>query len=127
VLQTNGKYYIGDQGLKYAAMGFRDAYISGSLENIVFLELKRRGYEVFTGVIGDKEIDFVAERKGDKIYVQVSYVMEKQETVEREFGVYDFVDDHYPKYVVSMDELRHDSGNGVHHIHLADFLLMEQY
>ena len=87
ILKTQEKFFVGDISLIYATMGFRDRKISGVLENIVFLELKRRGYQVFVGKIGTKEIDFVAEKKDKKIYVQVAYKLESEETVEREFSV----------------------------------------
>lgn len=104
VLQTNEKYFIGDQGLKYAVMGYKDRDISGILENIVFLELKRRGYRVFVGKFDDKEIDFVALKKEQKVYVQVAYKLPEESTVEREFGALLDVRDHYPKYVVTMED-----------------------
>ena len=127
VLQTNEKYFIGDQGLKYAVMGYKDRDISGILENIVFLELKRRGYQVYVGKFDDKEIDFVAEKKGQKIYVQVAYKLSEESTVEREFGALLGVRDHYPKYVVTMEDFWQDNVEGIKHKNLAEFLLMEEY
>jgi len=127
VLQTNEKYYIGDQGLKYAVMGYRDRDISGILENIVFLELKRRGYQVYVGIIGNKEIDFVAEKRNQKVYVQVAYKLSEESTIMREFGVFDDVHDHYPKYVVTMEEFWQDNIEGVKHKNIAEFLLMKEY
>lgn len=127
VLQTNEKYFIGDQGLKYAVMGYKDRDISGILENIVFLELKRKGYQVYVGKFDDKEIDFVAEKKEKKIYVQVAYKLSEEATVEREFGALLGVRDHYPKYVVTMEEFWQDNIEGIKHKNLAEFLLMEEY
>lgn len=127
VLQTNEKYFIGDQGLKYAVMGYKDRDISGILENIVFLELKRRGYQVYVGKFDDKEIDFVAEKKEKKIYIQVAYKLSEEAIVEREFGALLGVRDHYPKYVVTMEEFWQDNIEGIKHINIAEFLLMEEY
>lgn len=123
ILQTNEKFFVGDQSLIYSVMGFRDRFISGVLENIVMLELKRRGYKVYVGKLDDKEIDFIAERKEEKIYVQVTYKLSSQQTIDREFGPLLEVKDHYPKYVLSMEEQWEDNINGVRHKHIADFLL----
>lgn len=127
VLQTNEKYFVGDQGLKYAVMGYRDRDISGVLENIVFLELKRKGYQVYVGKLDDKEIDFVAVKREQKVYVQVAYKLAEESTVEREFGPLLGVRDHYPKYVVTMEDFWQDNIEGVKHKNLAEFLLMEEY
>ncbi|KGK91571.1 ATPase [Desulfosporosinus sp. HMP52] len=127
VLQTNEKYFIGDQGLKYAMMGYRDRDISGILENIVFLELKRKGYQVYVGKFDDKEIDFVAVKREQKVYVQVAYKLAEESTVEREFGALLGVRDHYPKYVVTMEDFWQDNIEGVKHKNLAEFLLMDEY
>lgn len=127
VLQTNEKYFIGDQGLKYAVMGYKDRDISGILENIVFLELKRRGYQVYVGKFNDKEIDFVAEKKEQRIYVQVAYKLSEEATIEREFGALLGVRDHYPKYVVTMEDFWQDNIEGIKHKNLAEFLLMDEY
>jgi len=128
ILRTNEKYYIGDQSLVYAVMGFKDRLIAGILENIVMLELERRGYRVFVGKLDTKEVDFIAERKNEKIYVQVSYTPAvSQETIEREFAPLLAIKDNYPKYVVTMDDFWSDNVDGVKHKHLAEFLLMDEY
>jgi len=127
ILKTNEKYYVGDQSLLYAVMGFKDRLISGVLENIVMLELKRRGYKVYIGKSDEKEIDFVAEKTDIKIYVQVTYIMNEQSTIEREFTPLKDIKDNYPKYVVSMDRKWHDNVEGIQHRHIADFLLMKDY
>jgi len=125
ILKTQEKYYASDVSLVYATMGYRDRMISGILENIVFLELKRRGYQVFVGKIVNKEIDFIAEKHGEKIYIQVAYKLESKHTIDREFLPLLAVDDHYPKYVVSMDDFWKDSIEGVRHVYIADFLLYD--
>lgn len=127
ILKTNEKYFVGDQSLLYAVMGFKDRLISGVLENVVMLELKRRGYRVFVGKSGEKEIDFVAEKADGKIYVQVCYQMAEKSTIDREFVPLLEIKDHYPKYVVSMDESWQDNMEGIRHKHIADFLLMNDY
>lgn len=128
ILQTNEKYYIGDQSLAYAVMGYKDRMISGILENIVMLELERRGYRVCVGKLYTKEVDFIAEQKNDKVYIQVSYTPTvSQETIDREFAPLLAVKDHYPKYVVTMDDFWRDNVEGVRHKHLAEFLLMDEY
>ena len=127
ILKTNEKYYVGDQSLLYAVMGYRDGLISGVLENIVMLELKRRGFKVFVGKSDEKEIDFVAEKAAEKVYVQVTYKMSEESTIDREFGPLLEIRDNYPKYVVSMDDFWKDNREGVQHIHIADFLLLPKF
>jgi predicted AAA+ superfamily ATPase len=127
VLQTNEKYFVSDVSLIYSVLGYRDRFISGILENIVLLELKRRGYIVYVGKSEDNEVDFIAEKKNEKIYIQVTYKMYEEKTIEREFGVFKSINDNYPKYVVSMDEFWKDNFNGIKHIHLADFLLLDEF
>ncbi len=128
ILQTNEKYYLGDISLAYAAFGYKDRLISGILENIVLLELQRRGYDVFVGKSGDKEIDFIAERQNQKLYVQVAYkIVDSEDTVTREFAPLLALKDQYPKYVVTLDDFWQDNVEGVKHIYLPDFLLMDTY
>jgi hypothetical protein len=98
ILKTQEKFYLSDMGLLYATMGYRDRMISGILENIVFLELKRRGYTVFVGKYLDKEIDFMAEKQGKKIYVQVAYKLESKQTIDFEFSTLLTIQDQFPKF-----------------------------
>lgn len=127
ILKTLEKYYLGDHSLVYAVMGYKDRMISGILENIVMLELKRRGFSVYIGKWGDKEIDFIAERKSEKLYIQLAFRMDGENTLEREFRPLLGIRDHYPKYVVTMDETWKDTIEGIRHVHIADFLLMEEF
>ena len=127
ILKTQEKYYLGDQSLLYAVMGFRDRLISGVLENIVMLELKRRGYRVFTGKSEDREVDFIGEKNENKVYIQVAYKISEQSTIDREFNPLHEIKDHYPKYVVTMDEKWKDNIEGIRHKHIADFLLMTEF
>jgi len=122
ILKTQEKFYLADQGIQHAVFGYRDRNISGVLENIVYSELVRKGYQVYIGKLKDKEIDFIAERKNEKLYVQVTYKMEGEKTISREFGPLLSIKDHYPKYVVSMDEHFSDIIEGVKHISLNEFL-----
>jgi hypothetical protein len=101
--------------------------ISGILENIVLLELLSRDYEIAIGKVGSKEIDFIALKGNAKFYIQVAYLLPEKATVEREFNPLLEIKDHYPKYVVTMDPLWADTIEGVKHVHIADFLLMESY
>lgn len=127
LLKTQEKFYLSDVSLLYATMGYKDRLLSGVLENIVFLELKRRGYKVFIGKTDTKAVDFIAEKADRKMYIQVAYKLESEQTVEREFSVLLSINDQYPKYVVTMDELWRGSVQGVNHIHIADFLLDNSY
>ena len=114
-------------------MASREAVFGGNmkdinlvLENIIYMELLRRGYAVTIGKVGDKEIDFVCEDQGQKLYIQVAYLLASEDTIEREFGVYDRVRDNYPKYVVTLDEYDM-SRNGIKHRNIRDFLLQEEW
>ncbi|HAM98933.1 MAG TPA: ATPase [Marinilabiliales bacterium] len=127
ILKTNEKYFIGDQSLLYALMGYKGRLISGILENIVMLELKRRGYQVYVGKLDNAEVDFIAEQGNKKIYIQVCYKMTEKSTIEREYKPLLSIKDNYPKYVLTMDEHWNDNIEGIEHRHIADFLLMEGY
>ena len=124
ILTVNEKYYCADHGLREAVFGKNTQNIDQILENIVCLELLRRNFRVFVGKKDESEIDFIAERNGVKIYVQVAYLLASEETVRREFSVYDSIKDNFPKYVVSMDEFDF-SRNGIIHRNIRDFLLGE--
>jgi len=126
ILATSEKYYIADHGIREAVFGGNMRDINLVLENIVFLELLRRGYTVTVGKAGEKEVDFVCDKRGETLYVQVTYLLASEETVAREFGAYDGIRDNFPKYVVSMDELDL-SRNGIKHRNIRDFLLAERW
>lgn len=123
LLKTQEKYYLSDVALKYALLGYNRKMLDGAMENIVFLELKRRGYNVFIGKNDTKEIDFVATRRDEKIYVQVC--VQIPEGSDREVGNLMEIRDHYPKYVVTLNEMDTGIENGIKIVHLADFLLAE--
>lgn len=126
ILTTNEKYYVADQGIREAVFGGNTRDIQWILENIVLLELLRRGYHVTVGKYGDREVDFVCDKRGEKLYVQVCYLLATPETIQREFAVYDRIRDHYPKYVVSMDE-PDMSRQGIKHRNIRDFLLADSW
>ena len=125
VLRTQEKFYLADSSLKYCIMGFNPKSIAAMLENIVYFELRRRGYEVYIGKKGAKEIDFVAVRRDERIYVQVWRMMPEES--DREITNLLEIKDHYPKYVVTLDELASGNINGIKIVHLADFLLSHEY
>ena len=122
ILASNEKYYIADHGIREAIFGGNMKDINLILENIVYMELLRRGYKVTVGRIGGKEIDFVCNKRDERLYVQVTYLLASEDTVNREFGVYNSVKDNFPKYVVSLDEFDM-SRNGIKHRNIRDFLL----
>lgn len=125
VLKTQEKFYLADASLKYCIMGFHPTSIAAMLENIVYFELRRRGYAVYIGKNETKEIDFVAVRRDERIYVQVCRRLPEES--DREIANLLEVRDHYPKYVVTLDELAAGNVNGVKIVHLADFLLSSEY
>ena len=123
VLKTQEKFYLADQSIKYALYGFNPTSIASMLENIVFFELKRRGYDVYIGKNLDKEIDFVAIKRDEKIYVQVCRELPKES--DREIANLMGIKDHFPKIVVTLDDYASGNINGIKIIHLVDFLLNE--
>lgn len=126
ILSSNEKYYIADHGIREAVFGGNMRDINLILENIVCLELLRRDYKVTVGRVGNREIDFVCDKGGEKLYIQVCYLLATEETARREFGVYDAIRDNYPKYVLSMDEFDM-SRNGIKHRNIRDFLLAKEW
>ena len=125
VLKTQEKFYLADASLKYCMMGFNPKSVAAMLENIVYFELRRKGYDVYIGKNATKEIDFVAVRRDERIYVQVCRNLPEES--DREVANLLEIKDHYPKYVVTLDELAAGNINGVKIVHLADFLLSKDY
>ena len=123
LLETYEKYYLAEHSLQYTVREYNAANISGVMENIVYMELRRRGYAVSIGKTGEKEIDFVAEKPTAKLYVQVCYLLADKETIEREFAPLLELRDNYPKIVVTMDKYWQVEKDGIKGIHLRDFLL----
>lgn len=122
LLETHEKYYLADIGLRHALMGYRDADINRYLENIVYLELLARGYEVTVGKWGDLEVDFVASKAGERLYVQVAYLLADEDTRRREFSSLAGIRDSHPKVVLSMDDLPDGDEDGIKRIYLPRFL-----
>ena len=122
VLNVNEKYYIADHGMREAILGSNQRDINQIFENIIYLELLRKGYNVRVGKVDNLEVDFVCTKGNEKIYVQVAYLLASSETIEREFTSLEKIDDNYPKYVISMDEFDM-SRNGIKHINIIDFLI----
>jgi len=123
-LKTEEKYYLTDHGFHHIIIDDNKKWIPRILENIIYIELLRRGYTVHIGKIKNKEVDFVCEKNKSKIYIQVSYILSTQETVTREFGPLEKIPDNYPKYVLTMDEFDF-SQNGIIHMNIIDFLKNE--
>ena len=126
ILTVNEKYYVADHGVREAVFGGNRKDINLVLENIVYMELLRRGYTVTIGKAGDQEIDFVCEDQGNKLYVQVAYLLAPEDTIQREFGVYGRIRDNFPKYVVTLDEFDM-SRDGIRHRNIRDFLLEQKW
>lgn len=123
ILNLFEKYYLGDISIKNALFGYNDESISGLLENIVFLKLKQDGYNVHIGKLDDLEVDFIAERQGKRKYIQVTYLLQLEQTIAREYGVLEKIKDNYPKYILSMDNLPPSDKNGIIRMNIIDFLL----
>jgi predicted AAA+ superfamily ATPase len=124
VLTMYEKYYLTDHGFHQAIVGNNSEIITGILENIVYIELLRRGYNVKVGKISkedNKEIDFVCQKNGEYLYIQVTYLLSSEKTINREFGSLMKIKDNYPKYVISTDKINF-SRNGIKHINIIDFL-----
>ena len=121
ILKTQEKYYLGDVSLKYGLMGYNATMLPAVIENIVYLELRRRGYEVFIGKNQTQEIDFIAQKQDEKLYIQVCVNLPPDSTRETDNLL--AIKDNYPKYVITLDNLAVGNVNGVQIIHLADFLL----
>ena len=122
LLKTLNKYYFVDTGFKKILLGDKNTDIGFTLENIVYLELVRRGYKVYIGKIDDLQIDFIAEKENDKIYIQVSATVIDPNTFQREITPLEKINDNYPKYIITMDEFPMNK-NGIKTINLIDFLL----
>lgn len=123
VLKTQEKYYLSDISLKYSQLGYSPKAVSSVLENLVYLELRRRGYSVFIGKLADKEIDFIATRQDEKVYVQVCRTL--PEGSDRELDNLKLIRDNYPKYVVTMDSSVCGNEDGIKIVHIKDFLIQE--
>ena len=126
-LEIYEKYFLGDIGLRHALLGDKELEISGTLENIVFLELKRRGYQVSIGKIDELEIDFIATKENQKIYIQVTYLLATPEVISRELSPFYKIKDNYPKWLISLDRHLGTNFEGIKSWYMPDFLLSSEY
>ena len=127
ILKTQEKFYLADVSLRYSVLGYTVDSVASSLENIVYLELKRRGYDVYIGKIKDKEIDFVATKQNEKIYVQVTQEIKSEKTQKREYEQLLEIRDNYPKYVVMANDFAGGNYEGIKTMNIVDFLLSKEY
>ena len=127
ILKTQEKFYLADISLRYSVLGYSVDSVASSLENIVYLELKRRGYDVYIGKMNDKEIDFVATKQNNKIYVQVTQEIKSEKTQKREYDQLLEIRDNYPKYVVMANDFAGGNYEGIKTMNIIDFLLSKDY
>ena len=127
ILKTQEKFYLADISLRYSVLGYSVDSVASSLENIVYLELKRRGYHVYIGKMNDKEIDFVATKQNNKIYVQVTQEIKSEKTQKREYDQLLEIRDNYPKYVVMANDFAGGNYEGIKTMNIIDFLLSKDY
>lgn len=127
VLKTQEKFYAADSGIRYSVLGFSPDSVAAMLENVVYLELRRRGYTVYTGKLGNTEIDFVASRENTKLYVQVTQEIRNEKTKIREYERLLEIRDNYPKYVLRTDTFADGNYEGIRTMHVADFLLCDEF
>lgn len=127
ILKTQEKFYLADVSLRYSVLGYTVDSVVSSLENIVYLELKRRGYNVYIGKTKDKEIDFVATKQNEKIYVQMTQEIKSEKTQKREYEQLLEIRDNYPKYVVMADDFAGGNYEGIKTMNIVDFLLSKEY
>lgn len=127
VLKTQEKFYLADIALRYSVLGYNSDTVASSLENVVYLELCRRGYSVNIGKTTDGEIDFVATRQNEKLYIQVTQEINSEKTERREYDRLLAVADNHPKYVLMTDDFAGGNYQGIKTMHVADFLLSDEY
>ena len=127
ILKTQEKFYLADVSLRYSELGYTVDSVASSLENIVYLELKRRGYNVYIGKTKDKEIDFVATKQNEKIYVQVTQEIKSEKIQKSEYEQLLEIRDNYPKYVVMADDFAGGNYEGIKTMNIVDFLLSKEY
>ena len=127
LLETYEKYYMSDIGLRFATLGYTPESVSAQLENIVYLEIKSRDYKITIGKLDDLEIDFIATKGTEKIYIQVSTQLTNDKVIEREYRSLEMVKDSFPKYVLSLDKGFETSRNGIRWMNIVDFLLSNSW
>ncbi len=127
LLKTQEKFYLADSSFKYSVLGYNDESVAAMLENVVYLELLRRGYEVCIGKTQNGEIDFIATRQSDKLYIQITREINSEKTEKREYDRLLEINDQYPKYLLRTDEFSGGNYQGIKTMHIADFLLSDEY
>jgi predicted AAA+ superfamily ATPase len=127
ILKTQEKFFVCDPAMRYSVLGYTSDSVAAMLENVVYLELLRRGYEVYIGQVPGGEIDFVATRQENKLYIQIAQRIDRVETAEREYGRLLGIRDNYPKYVLRTDEFAGGNHEGIKTMHVADFLLLSEF
>lgn len=127
ILKTQEKFYLADTALRYSVLGYSPDSVAAMLENVVYLELLRRGYKVYVGKVDNAEIDFIAVKQGNKLYIQVAQEIGSPETERREYGRLLDIRDNYPKYVLRTDVFAGGNYEGIKTMHIADFLLNDEY
>ena len=127
ILKTQEKFYLADPAFRFSVLGYDENAVASMLENIIYLELRHRGYDVYVGKLDTAEIDFVATRLNEKIYIQIAQRISSEETERREYGNMLSIADNYPKYVLRTDVFEGGNYEGIRTMHVADFLLSEEY
>ena len=127
MLKTQEKFYLADSSFKYSVLGYNDRSVAAMLENVVCLELLRRGYEVCIGKTPNGEIDFIATRQNDKLYIQITKEIKSEKTEKREYDRLLEIGDNYPKYLLTTDDFAGGNYQGIKTMHVADFLLSNEY
>jgi len=125
IFEIGEKYYFEDVGIRNTISNYKQTDIGKIIENVVYKHLKYNNFEVRVGQTGPYEIDFVAEKQGEKLYIQTCYLLHDQATIDREFGNLERIKDNYPKMVISMDQFTGNTFNGIQHLQLRDFPSME--
>lgn len=127
LLKTREKFYLADSSFKYSVLGYNDQSVAAMLENVVYLELLRRGYEVCIGKTPNGEIDFIAIKQNDKLYIQITKEIKSEKTEKREYDRLLEINDNYPKYLLTTDDFAGGNYQGIKTMHIADFLLSNEY
>ncbi|MBR4910543.1 MAG: ATP-binding protein [Clostridia bacterium] len=127
LLKTQEKFYLADSAFKYSVLGYSDQSVAAMLENVVYLELLRRGYEVCIGKTQNGEIDFIATKQNDKLYIQITKEIKSESTEKREYERLLEINDNYPKYLLRTDDFAGGNYQGIKTMHIADFLLSDEY
>lgn len=127
ILKTQEKFYLADPALRYSVLGYSPDSVAAMLENVIYLELLRRGYDVYVGKLDNVEIDFIAVKQENKVYIQAAQKIGSPETERREYGRLLDIRDNYPKYVLQTDAFAGGNYEGIKTMHIADFLLSDEY